>query len=242
MSNPPPSSACLSRRASSPAIAWILLALLCAGAAPAAVASEWEPVFESDNLRVLRRDYAGSELDEIQGVLRVRASLGALMALLKDAPFNEHWVYRSGGARILRESGYAEAYVYGVVDAPFPISDRDSVVRFDYRQDPVSLDIVITITNAPDFLPPEPALVRVPDIGGHWALKPQADGWVEVTYQVHGDPGGLLPVWLANRAAQVSVKNTLQNMAAVVGRYEGARSEFVQEPDAPPSAPGPLPR
>jgi hypothetical protein len=209
----------------------VLLALLLAASLAAAAADSWEPVFESENLRILRRDYAGSELDEIQGVVRVKASLSALMALLKDAPFNRHWVYRSGGARVLQESGYAEAYVYGVVDAPFPISDRDSVVRFDYRQDPVTQAITITITNVPDFLPPEPTHVRVPDIGGHWALKPLADGWVEVTYQVHGDPGGLIPVWLANRAAQVSVKNTLQNLVDVVGRYEGAHSEFVQEPD-----------
>jgi START domain len=172
-------------------------------------------------------------LDEIQGVLRVKASLSALMALLKDAPFNRHWVYRSGGARVLQESGYAQAYVYGVVDAPFPISDRDSVVRFDYRQDPVSKAITITITNVPDFVPPEPQLVRVPDIGGHWALQPLAEGWVEVTYQIHGDPGGWIPVWLVNRSAQVSVKNTLQNLVVVVGRYEGVRSEFVLEPDHP---------
>lgn len=211
----------------------MLLLLLLMATPLGATTDDWEPVFESENLRVLRRDYAGSELDEIRGVVRVKASLTALMALLKDAPFNRHWVYRSGGARILQESGYAEAYVYGVVDAPFPISDRDSVVRFDYQQDPVSKVITISITNIPDFVPHEPQFIRVPDIGGYWILKPQADGWVEVTYEIHGDPGGWLPVWLVNQAAWVSVKNTLQNLVSVVGRYEGARSEFVLEPDSP---------
>lgn len=206
-----------------------LAACLLIVARAAVAAGNWETVFERDNLQVSRRDYAGSELDEIQGVVRVKASLNALMALLKDASFNHQWVHRSGGARILRESGYAEAYVYGVVDAPFPLSDRDSVVRFDYLQDPVTKDITITITNMPDFAPLEPQLVRVPDLGGHWSLKPQAAGWVEVTYQIHGDPGGWIPVWLANQAAQVSVKYTLQNLAAVVGRYEGVSSEFVSE-------------
>jgi len=205
----------------------LLLAL-----AEAAASGDWQPVFEEGDLRVSRRDYAGSGLDEIQGVVRVKASLGALMALLKDAPFNEHWVFRSGGARILQESGYAQAYVYGVVDAPFPMSDRDSVVRFDYAQDPVTKEITIAITNVPDFIAEQPPLIRVPDLGGHWALTPQADGWVEVTYQVHGDPGGWIPVWLANQAAQVSVRITLQNLVSVVGRYAGAASEFVREPDA----------
>lgn len=200
-------------------------------APPALAGQDWHSVFESDNLRVWRRDYAGSELDEILGVVRVKASLNALMALLKDAPFNQQWVYRSGGARILRESGYAQAYVYGVVDAPWPLQDRDSVVRFDYTQDAATKDITITITNEPGFVPEKPELVRVPDLGGHWSLKSEADGVVEVAYQVHGDPGGWVPVWLANQAAQLSVTNTLRKLPEVVGRYEGVRSPYVLEPE-----------
>lgn len=194
-----------------------------------AQASEWEPVYADENLSVQRRDYAGSELDEIKGVVRVKATLNAVMALLKDAQFNREWVYRSGGASILQDSGYAQAYVYGVVDAPFPMSDRDTVVRFDYQQDPVTKEITISITNFPDFIPAKAELIRVPRIGGYWKLKPEADGWVEVTYQVYGDPGGWIPVWIANRAAVVSVQETLRNMKSAVSRYEGARSEFVEE-------------
>jgi hypothetical protein len=204
----------------------MLLASFCA--VPAS-ANNWELVYDSDNLRVLKRDYAGSTLDEIKGVVRVKASLNAVMALLKDAPFNQHWVYRSGGARVLKESGYAQAYVYGVVDAPLPMSDRDTVVRFDYVQDSATREITVTITNEPDFIAAKADFIRVPAMGGHWVLKPESKGWVEVTYQIYGDPGGWIPIWLANQAAVISVKNTLLNLAAVVDRYADARSDFVAE-------------
>jgi len=192
-------------------------------------ATEWEIVYEAENLRVQRRDYAGSELDEIKGVVRVKATLNAVMALLKDAQFNREWVYRSGGASILQEAGYAQAYVYGVVDAPYPMRDRDTVVRFDYHQDQETKEITVTITNFPAFIAEKADLVRVPRMGGFWHLKPEKDGWVKVTYQVYGDPGGWIPVWLANRAAVMSVQETLRNMTSAVSRYEGARSEFVDE-------------
>jgi hypothetical protein len=198
-----------------------------------AQAGEWELVYAAENLRIERRDYAGSELDEIKGIVRVRATLNAVMALLKDAQFNREWVYRSGGASILQDSGYPQAYVYGVVDAPFPMSDRDTVVRFDYQQDPVTKEITIAITNFPDFIPAKAEFIRVPRIGGYWHLKPEPDGWVEVCYQVYGDPGGWIPVWMANKAAVVSVQETLRNMSAAVVRYESARSEFVEELTAP---------
>jgi hypothetical protein len=192
-------------------------------------ADEWEQVYADENLRVQRRDYAGSELDEIKGVVRVKATLNAVMALLKDAQFNREWVYRSAGASILQDSGYAQAYVYGVVDAPYPMSDRDTVVRFDYQQDQETKEITVTISNFPAFIAEKTDLVRVPAIGGYWHLKPEKDGWVAVTYQVYGDPGGWIPVWLANRAAVISVQETLRNMISAVSRYEGARSEFVEE-------------
>jgi len=192
-------------------------------------AGEWEQVYGDENVRVQRRDYPGSELDEIKGVVRVKATLNAVMALLKDAQFNREWVYRSRGASILQDVGYAQAYVYGVVDAPYPMSDRDTVVRFDYQQDQETKEITVTISNFPAFIAEKTDLVRVPAIGGYWHLKPEKDGWVAVTYQVYGDPGGWIPVWLANRAAVISVQETLRNMISAVSRYEGARSEFVEE-------------
>ncbi len=192
-------------------------------------ANGWELVFESKDLVVQRRDYEDSQLKEIKGVTRVKASLNALMALLKDAEFNHHWVYRSGGATVLREVGYAQAYVYGIVDAPWPMRDRDTVVRFDYQQHAVTKAITIEITNFPGFIATKDGFVRVPRFGGYWKLQPETNGWVKVIYQVYGDPGGWIPVWVANQAAVISVKRTLHNMRSAVTRYSSARSEFVEE-------------
>jgi hypothetical protein len=195
-----------------------------------APASAWETVFDEGDVLVQQRPYEGSPLMEVRGEVRVSASLSALMALLKDADYNHEWVHRSRGATILEESGYVRAYVYGIVNAPWPIQDRDTVVRFDYAQDPETLEIIITFSNTPDLVPEEPGLVRVPDIGGFWTLRPLGDDRVDVIYQVHGNPGGWVPAWIANYAAAVSVTRTLQNLPEAVKRYAGARSEFVEEP------------
>jgi hypothetical protein len=146
--------------------------------------------------------------------------MGSIMDLLQDADFNDRWVYRSGGARILARDGDSRAYVYGVVDAPWPMQDRDTVVRFDARRNAGTGAITITITNEADYVPPVDGLVRVPEFGGFWELRPQPDDAVLVTYQVYGHPGGVIPIWLANRAAARSVLLTLRNMPAAVRRYE----------------------
>lgn len=215
-------------------LALALLVALTGASVVSRPALAWQLVHAEDSLRVEQREYPGSPLLEVRGVLRLRTTLNAVMALLRDAAYNDQWVYRSGGARILLQEGYPSAYVYGVVDAPWPMQDRDTVVRFDYQQDPVTRVVLITITNFPDYVPPVDGLVRVPEFGGFWQLEPDAAGWVRVTYQVRGHPGGMIPVWLANRAASRSVVETLRNMPGAVRRYTGARSPQVLEASDPP--------
>ena len=198
----------------------LALPLLALGADPGDTA--WQLRHSEGVLQVHSRPYAGSSIEEFRGVTRVRARLSEVIALLQDADYNRHWVYRSGGARILDHQSISTTWVYGVVDAPLPIRDRDTVVRFDLRQDPGSRVITIDILNKPDLLPPVAGLVRVPDFGGFWRLEPLADSQVAVTYQVYGDPGGWVPAWLANYAALRSVVGTLQAMPDALQRYADA--------------------
>lgn len=190
----------------------------------------WELSYDSGEIRISERPYPGSPLREFRGERHLQARLGEVMALLRDADYNASWVYRSGGARILATDGPQQAFVYGIVDAPWPMDDRDTIVRFDYRQDQATHVITIDITNMPDYMPEQAGRVRVPDFGGFWQLVPLAGDEVAVIYQVRGAPGGLVPVWLANQAARLSVRRTLQNMPAAVARYRGRGDPAMREP------------
>ncbi|MNO08734.1 hypothetical protein D3C81_2315520 [compost metagenome] len=47
---------------------------------------------------------------------------------------------------------------------------------------------------------------------GLWKLVPKGAGEVEVTYQVHTEPGGSVPSWLANSFVVDAPFNTLKAM------------------------------
>lgn len=194
-----------------------------------ATADDWDLVYKNELLSVSTRLYQQSPLKEIKGTTKVKASLSSLVALFQDAEFNDEWVYRSGGAKIVKKTSDYSAYVYGVVDAPWPMRDRDTIVRFDLKQNRSNKEILISISNFPHYLPKNSFLVRVPDFGGYWLLKPITKGWVEVTYQVHGHPGGLIPIWLANKAAIRTVIKTLENIQSAADRYTHIKLEFIAE-------------
>jgi len=62
----------------------------------------------------------------------------------------------------------------------------------------------------PTYLPEEKGYVRVAQVDGFWTLVHKADGMTEVTYQVHTEPGGSVPSWLANKFVVDAPFNTLK--------------------------------
>jgi hypothetical protein len=62
-----------------------------------------------------------------------------------------------------------------------------------------------------EYLPLQQGFVRVSRVKGFWQLKPY-EGGVEVVYQVHSDPGGSVPAWLANSFVVDAPFNTLINL------------------------------
>mgnify|MGYP002718257558 CR=1 FL=1 len=67
----------------------------------------------------------------------------------------------------------------------------------------------------PQYLPKEDGYTRVASLKGFWKFVPQGDGKVEVTYQVHTEPGGSVPSWLANSFVVEAPFNTLSGLRAL---------------------------
>ena len=59
-------------------------------------------------------------------------------------------------------------------------------------------------------IPEEKGFVRVAQVEGYWKFVPKGDNLTEVTYQVHTEPGGSVPSWLANKFVVDAPFNTLK--------------------------------
>lgn len=195
-------------------------------------AADWELIRDDDTIRLFARSVPGSPIRELKGVTTVRSSLAGLVALLQDAEANDEWIYHSGGVKVLQQISEREALVYAVTEAPWPIADRDAVIRFALTQNPRTLAITITMSAHPDYLPVQPPHVRMPVFQGFWLLQPRREGLIEVVCQLHAEPGGNLPIWLANPAAERAAYQTLVNLRTMIAKpeYQNARLGFIKEP------------
>lgn len=179
---------------------------------------------------------AYSRLDKATGlqVCRVetvmKASLNALVAMQRDAARIPQWMDGVKSSRIVQEAD--DYYItHTLVPSPWPVKDRDSVVRSDIRQQEDG-SVLIEFASVEGVVPLQKNYERVQNVKGCWCFTPLQDGKTRVEYEVMVDPGGKLPAWLVNRFALDVPYNSIKQMHKLVRdpQYQQARS-WIREVD-----------
>lgn len=165
----------------------------------------WERVSNSDGIVVERRTVPGSNLKEFRGRGIVDAPLGRVLAIIRDAPHRCEWMAQCASDYVVEENEVARVQIsYHRTTAPWPVADRDSVNRAELRVDPAKHRVFLPFEAiSHPKVPAVKGVVRMPFLRGHWILQPASGGKAtDVEYQVHANPGGALPEWIANLASK----------------------------------------
>ena len=165
----------------------------------------WERVSTSDGILVERRTVPGSNLKEFRGHGVVDASMGRVLAIIRDAPHRCEWMPQCAEDYVVEENEAARVQIsYHRTKAPWPVADRDSINRAELRVDLAKRRVFLPFEAIPHpKVPVVKGAVRMPFLRGYWILQPANGGTAtDVEYQVHADPGGSLPEWIANLASK----------------------------------------
>lgn len=188
--------------------------------------SAWELEKEEKdiNLKIYTREIEGSNLKEFKGEMLVKTQLTTIAALLLDGQSAPQWMHKCEKFEVIEQIDELTAVVYFINGAPWPVSDRDAVVMTVMSQDPESLALKAEMNVVNDLLPEDDDYVRIPHMTGFWLFEPKSAGQVLVTYQVHANPGGSLPDWLANSVVVDTPYYTMSNMVNMLKleKYEQA--------------------
>lgn len=164
------------------------------------------------NLKIFTREIAGSNLKEFKGEMLVKTEMTTIAALLLDGQAAPQWMHQCEKFEVVEQIDELTAVVYFINGAPWPASDRDAVVMTAMSQDPESLVLKAELNVINDRLPEDDDYVRIPHMKGFWLFEPKDEGQILVTYQVHANPGGSLPNWLANSVVVDTPYYTMSNM------------------------------
>lgn len=223
--------------------AMLLLAGLClwvpAIAAEPASADGWRLVSDEDGIRVYRKDTPGSRLKTFRGITEmVVPDYYAIGAVINDYPNIPRWLHFVSAAQEFNRRGPLDRDLLFQTDMPWPVADREAVVRAVGYTPPGTYDTELRFENQPRALPANPDYVRFPQFHARFSFHWLGNRRVQVTYEVVADPGGYIPDFLANRVLRDAPYETLRRFAAVVKRpeYQGHYYDYlVLPPDAVPA-------
>jgi hypothetical protein len=196
--------------------------------APSAASGDWKPIITHDGIEVSELEAPERSMPVFRGVGVIDASLADIVAVLGKIENHARWMSSCVEARLLRREGELVSYAYNRTDAPWPVADRDVVVRAETTVVVPGQEVHSVFRSVPDDGVPEArGVVRMPHLAGHWKLRALGAGRTRVEYQVDADPGGRLPKWLVRQASRNLPLETLQGLRKEVARVKQGSDQSI---------------
>jgi hypothetical protein len=220
-----------------------LLALLAVGSAWAEPA--WETVTQGrqrGEVSSYVREVPGHDVKSFKGVVETPLPMTAILAVLADLNNLPNWVFQCERSR--HDLNWPDVVYYLEFHTPWPVNNREAVLRNTVSQDPQTLVVTINTVAIQGYVGASRGRVRIPELNNRFLIEPLKDGGTRVSFETLVDPGGAIPAWVSNWIATSAPKETLTALLkqAMLPQYRHRKAEAVRLPGLPdlvaPSGPG----
>ncbi|MGH6648451.1 START domain-containing protein [Aquabacterium sp.] len=181
---------------------------------------DWKLHKDTEGIQLYTREVPGQVLKNFRGVMQIDAPLRQVAAMLADVPAMPEWFFMLKESRFIKGEHVDDSYVYLAMKGIWPVSPRDVIVHVKVRQDPVTLTIHADVESEEGILPRQEGFVRLPSMRAKWRLTPVNPQHTEVEISGSADPGGMIPLAIANFAVTVLPEQTLKKMRVHLARPE----------------------
>jgi hypothetical protein len=156
---------------------------------------------ENEGLKVYTCDTTNEKLKILRAELILRnTTFEKLLSFVEDIDNYVNWQYNTVAARLITKSSHHWLRYRMVVDAPWPLADRELVAEMNSRFDSTSQTLHITTRSVVIDTPVQGSMVRIPFSEAKWRVTRLNQSSLKIDYTLRVDPGGYVPAWLANMA------------------------------------------
>ncbi len=173
--------------------------------------SAWKLEKDQNGVKVYVRTVANQPMKESKAIVQFSSTPEAVLEVIFDFPRYGEWVPRVINAREVERNGDSEIISYSLNDSPWPVSDRDLVLRNTIKRASDG-SVTILLKGLSGKVPEKSGIVRMTLYEGFYQISPKGNGQVEVVYQALFDPAGSIPAWMANMAVVDTPYDLLMGM------------------------------
>ena len=178
---------------------------------------EWKKRKEKSGIEVFTRTVEGAPMDEFKGTITIsNAELTDILNVIMDIDKYPKWIPDCMEAKILAKDEKYHSIHYVAIKAPWPVKNRDAIYEMNAIFSENDKKIRINFKPRGDYVQSNKQFIRLYKGSGFWELEELEENEVKITYQFLGEPGGKIPIWLANSFVVNNPYLTLRNLKNVV--------------------------
>jgi START domain len=191
----------------------------------------WKLISQKDGIYVYTQDLEDSKFKAVRAVCTVDCGVAKLSYVLMDVSNTKDWVYATKVCTLLKKMSPTDIYYYSEVELPWPVSNRDFIIRITLTQDQKTKVARIIAENHPQYVSEKKNVIRIPKSAGNWTLTPMGQGRTKVEYVIHVDPGGSVPAWLVNMLADIGPYSSFTKLKKEVKKekYNGVKLDGITD-------------
>ncbi len=177
--------------------------------------NEWVYEREKKGIKVFTKKSKWGKLRDSKVQMFVPTPINDVVSFLTDFDNYTNWFPRCKQARIVARLSDNEFIAYMLFNAPWPVADRDCVLRVKVEKDTKTGAVTITETSEPKSVARHAEYFRIEQIVSVWKMVPK-DGGTEITNEYASNPGGNIPDWLINTQSVDNPMVTFENLQGKV--------------------------
>jgi len=209
---------------------WLIgAALFQAGLVQAQALSEgWQVLGKEQGVLISTRHPAGQQHPVFRGQATIKGSILHVLAVVLDTKNSRRWVRGNDGIEIIRNVDERVQLVHMVTDLPWPIRDRDMIMKRSVTVLQPATEFRIRYLCAPKERKERSGHLRITTCDSHFTIKAVDANKTYVDYQVMLDPGGGLPDWGRRWMERRITVDTIARLERQVGRT-GSQYQAVEQ-------------
>jgi len=186
----------------------------------------WTVIDKDRGITVSKRLAPGCPLPSFRGQGRIKGNVLQLLSLMLDLKAVNAWAYGVDSSRPIKRIDERSHLIYLTSDLPWPVRDRDMIVRSEVEVVRPAQEFRISLHCEPTAHPEKDGLIRVKECESTLTLKKIDAETTEVDYVMTLDPAGYLPRWSTEWITKATPMKTLvaleEQAAASQGKYTAA--------------------
>lgn len=186
----------------------------------------WKVVDRDRGITLSRREQPGCGLPAFRGQGHVQGGVLQVLSVMLDMSILHRWAYGVDEAHIIKHIDARTEILYLYSDLPWPVRDRDMIVRKEVDVIKPGEEFRIRLSCAPEASPVREGVIRVPRCSSTFLVRKVDAETTDIDYIMSLDPAGLLPKWAGSFVAKQVPFSTLvaieERASESKGKYEAS--------------------